>query len=337
MIAVAVLLPILLGWGVLELTGVFDDGTNPNGDDDPIVDDVNEINAFGQDNDILGTKGNDLIHTGAGDDTVSSGMGSDTINGGIGNDFLNGGVGQDLIEGGFGKDTISGASFADTLGGGGQSDFITGGDGDDRIFGNDGNDSLDGNRDNDIIYGGGGADIVAGGKGDDILDGSNPFDTYITNPETGAPLDVSVEFMNALAAAEADNADNPDITLDELLASPRFDGIEPLKDAQLDGADTLYGGEGNDTLYVGGLDVAKGGLGDDIFIFDELANGEAGTVVDFKVGDTVQITVPEGSADPVVEIRIDGDDALLVADDNVVGTFTGAASVLTLEMVALLK
>ena len=335
MIALAVLLPILLGWGVLELAGVFDDGTNADGDDEPIVDDVNEINAYGQDNDILGTTGNDLIHTNAGDDTVNGGMGSDTIDGGIGNDYLNGGVGQDLIEGGFGKDTISGEAFGDMLGGGGQSDIITGGDGDDLVLGNNGNDTRDGNRDNDALYGGGGADLIAGGKGDDILDGSNPLD--LVNSENGAPLDVSVEFMDALAGARADYVENPNITLDELLTSPRFDGVTPLKDAQLDGADTLYGGEGNDTLYVGGLDVAKGGMGNDLFIFDEVANGEAGTIVDFKVGDRVEIMVPEGAADPVVEVRVEGEDALLVADNIVVGTFTGAATVLTVDMVAFLK
>lgn len=328
MIALAVILPILLGWGVLEMAGVFD-GSSTSDEDTPIEDDINEITTYKGDNDILGTAGKDLISSGMGDDTVNAGMGADTIDGGVGNDVLNGGVGEDLIEGNFGKDTISGNAFDDILGGGGQSDVISGGDGDDIILGNDGDDSLDGNRDNDVISGGGGADIVAGGKGDDRLFGG--YLDYEPDATSGNFADYTAEYINAYnAAGDA----MPGATTAEILNSDYMRGYV-LTDGSVDGSDTLYGGEGNDSLYVGGNDVAKGGLGDDTFILMDLANGVSCEITDFKAGDAVQIYVPEGASDPVVTIDVDGENAIINVDGNPIATCTGAAGTLTTDMISL--
>ena len=334
MIAIAVILPILLGWGVLEVAGVFDetdtsDGAD-NGTDTPVEDEVNEISMGPGANNVTGTNADDLIKTFRANDTVSGGVGSDTIYGGVGKDVLNGGVGIDLIEGGYGDDEINGEVFADFLGGGDGDDTITGGYGNDFIFGNNGDDIIAGNVDNDIVFGGGGNDEISGGKGDDILSGAflatEPLD------DEGGFVDTTAEVFLAIAKARLAY---PDATADELLMTEYFDDVADLQLAEDDGADTLFAGEGNDTLYVGATDWAKGGMGNDTFILTEADPDAQATVADFTEEDTVQVYVPQGVSNPELTIETSGSDAILNADGQPIGTFIGAAGVLTLEQVSI--
>ncbi len=64
---------------------------------------------------IIGTKRDDNITTGAGNDTVKSGAGNDNLSAGAGNDSLDGGAGNDSIFGGSGIDSLDGGSGKDTL------------------------------------------------------------------------------------------------------------------------------------------------------------------------------------------------------------------------------
>ena len=336
MIAIAVILPILLGWGVMEVAGVFDetdtsDGAD-NGTDTPVEDEVNEISMGPAANDVTGTNQDDLIKTFRGNDTVSGGVGSDTIYGGIGKDVLNGGVGQDMIEGNWGDDEINGEVFADYLGGGDGEDTITGGYGDDVIVGNNGDDNIQGNIGKDVIYGGGGSDEISGGKGNDTLSGA--FIELTPDASQEGYIDTTAEYLAAIA--KANNALPSDATEEELLGTGFFDTLSPLNVAEADGSDTLYAGEGDDVLYIGATDVAKGGMGDDTFILTETVPDQQATVVDFSEGDKVEVYVPEGSDAPVLTIEVSGKDAILNSDGEPIGTFKDAADVLTLDHVTIL-
>ncbi len=73
--------------------------------------------------------------------------------------------------------------------------------------------------------------------------------------------------------------------------------------------DTLYGGSGDDTLRGGtGVDTLYGGLGADTFAF-AVGDG-ANTIVDFEVGDTIEIAGVSGGF-PALVIEQDGANAVI--------------------------
>ena len=89
-----------------------------------------DVNASDPDEDISGTKNDDIINTGSGDDTIDGEKGDDTINAGDGDDIIDATEGHDIIDAGAGDDTI-------TIGGSGSgSGFRTfdGGEGEDALI-----------------------------------------------------------------------------------------------------------------------------------------------------------------------------------------------------------
>jgi subtilisin-like proprotein convertase family protein len=100
---------------------------------------------------IVGTSSNDLIIGTDGDDVIHSKGGNDEIKGRGGADLLCGGSGNDIVRGG------------------GDADFVKGGSG---------NDFIKGGGDRDVLLGNKGDDVINGGKDDDTCiddDGSNTF------------------------------------------------------------------------------------------------------------------------------------------------------------------
>ncbi|MBI3962192.1 MAG: Ig-like domain-containing protein [Deinococcus sp.] len=163
------------------------------------------IGTDGDDTDLMGTPGNDVIHGLGGDDIpIDGGDGNDVICGGDGNDGLIGNKGDDTIDGGNGDDTIDGTFGNDTLFGGEGNDTIDGGDtiglfvsgddvlnggpGDDDLFGREGNDTLNGDAGNDDLFGGEDDDTLDGGAGTDTLDGGTGTDTCTGEAESGCEL-----------------------------------------------------------------------------------------------------------------------------------------------------
>jgi Ca2+-binding RTX toxin-like protein len=71
----------------------------------------------GQDDQIFGSEGPDVILARAGDDTVEGGGGDDEFSGGRGNDTINAGEGKDQVRSGRGSDRLftAGDGEADTL------------------------------------------------------------------------------------------------------------------------------------------------------------------------------------------------------------------------------
>lgn len=125
-----------------------------------------------QDNNLVGTTGNDIIIGYGGNDTIDGRLGDDCIAGGAGNDTLIGGLGDDIIAGDAGQDTITGGNGNDIIYGGNDADHIDGGVGNDTIYGGAGADTLIGGNDNDVIHGGDDNDNISGGNGNDLLYGN---------------------------------------------------------------------------------------------------------------------------------------------------------------------
>ncbi len=157
---------------------------------------------------ILGLSGNDTIYGLAGDDRIYGGEGDDTIDGGLGKDIIDAGAGNDIIiydaadtvDGGAGIDSLDASGQTagvtidlsaanpnikniENLTGGKGADQLTGDANANRLVGNDGDDILDGKEGADILTGGAGKDQYKFGIGygqDTITaDASNKDDTIV--------------------------------------------------------------------------------------------------------------------------------------------------------------
>ncbi len=129
------------------------------------------------DQQLVGTSGNNKLNGKAGDDTLIGNGGNDTLLGGGDDDRLEGNSGNDKLKGNAGNDDLFGHSGDDTLVGGHGDDDLEGGSGRDKLNGNSGADRLFGNADNDTLKGGSGDDLLEGGDQEDLLLGGAGADT----------------------------------------------------------------------------------------------------------------------------------------------------------------
>ena len=224
---------------------------------------------FGNKCTVLGTTGDDPNLRGtAGDDVICGLGGVDTMTGLGGNDLIVGGNGKDTIDGGRGDDRMFGLGAGDELDGGPGQDTASGGTGDDFIDdsvgpntlldGGSGNDQICGSVQRDVVKAGPGEDKAMGSLGPDTIEGGDGHDVLfggaggVSQPD-GSPC---------LAAPGTDRADH--VTGgpgDDLIEGD--DGRDSL--AGQAGSDKLRGEVGADTL-IGGTrkDVLNGGSGNDI-------------------------------------------------------------------------
>ncbi|WP_424630065.1 Ig-like domain-containing protein [Bradyrhizobium sp. SYSU BS000235] len=225
-------------------TGIEEiDGTS--GNDVIMVTATYQSDAVGGGIKLDGGAGNDTLGGGAGNDTLLGGDGNDLISGLGGNDTLQGAAGNDTIYGGDGDDYINGGSGADVLYGDAGVDTIYGSDGNDEIHGGDGNDQLQGEGGDDTIYGDAGSDFVVGGDGNDTIHGGDGND--------------------------------------QLFGQNGNDTIEGGA-----GADKLSGDGGNDTLIAGAGDTVLGGTGDDA-IYVSIQDGNPASIDGGDGSDTVHL------------------------------------------------
>ena len=92
-----------------------------------------EASGGGDDDDLRGGDGDDLLFGNSGDDELRGRDGEDILDGGTGDDRLFGGRDGDVLIGGDGTDLVSGGGGADTLIDGAGSDVLTGGNGPDTF------------------------------------------------------------------------------------------------------------------------------------------------------------------------------------------------------------
>lgn len=251
----------------------------------------------------LSTEGTlNVVSGGAGADHIATGDEAAYAFGGDGADTLEAGDGAAALFGGAGDDEISGSDrITDD---GSASGFLDGGLGDDSITGGAGNEYIEGGEHapgsaagNDTIDGGAGDDTIRGGFGADELLGGDGNDVI---DHLGQRI-------------ERDNGEHHDFAW-------HID----------DDADTLDGGDGNDTLIFDSSDSATGGQGADTFWLwhDHGGTLEHATITDFVPGeDFLRISLnPEvvrDAPDVTVAPSADGQDSIVTIDGQVVAVLTG--------------
>jgi Ca2+-binding RTX toxin-like protein len=226
-----------------------------------------------------GGDGFDQILGGAGDDVirVNSYQGVNTverIDGGAGLNTLGGNGGNNVIDLSgtqlIGIARIEGLGGADTLTGSTGNDVIDGGLGADSLYGGEGDDTflISGYDANavDLFNGGAGFDQILGGAGDDVIRvGSYQGADTVERIDGGAGL-------NTIGGNGGNNV--IDLSGTQLIGIARIEG--------LGGADTITGSAGNDVIDGGlGADSLYGGEGDDTFL---LAGYDANAVDLFNGG-----------------------------------------------------
>lgn len=87
-----------------------------------------DLQGSGDDDEIYGHEGADLISGGGGWDQIHAGDGADEVYGDDGADYISGGFGDDELYGGNTSDFICGDDGDDTLHGGAAYDYMWGGD-----------------------------------------------------------------------------------------------------------------------------------------------------------------------------------------------------------------
>jgi Ca2+-binding RTX toxin-like protein len=217
-----------------------------------------------QDDILSGTNGNDNLLGGQGDDQIGGYDGEDDLHGAGGNDQLLGADGSDTLHGEAGNDALYGGDDDDTLYGNNFNDTMHGGAGNDALQGSAGNDNLSGDIGSDDLQGGLDDDTLSGGLGNDSLFGG-----------WGKDLLNGVEDNTATA------------------------GIQDI-----DQADFLNGGGGDDTILAGQDDIITAGAGDDTIVLGDWITEGAAQLIDFNANEDSIILVWDDAAgdEPTIDL-----------------------------------
>jgi Ca2+-binding RTX toxin-like protein len=227
-------------------------------------------------------------------------------------------LGSDSFHGSSVSEEIFGNSGNDELHGLDGDDYLAGDDGADALFGGLGNDSIFGGRSDDVIEGGSGRDLLVGGDGLDLLDGGDGDDTIWADVEK-----VNLSYFGALGTDNGTLAD-----ANELSGGVPSDYT----------SDMIFGGSGNDVIYLTGGEIVAGGSGsDNFYVLPNVSN--VVTFTDFEPStDRILIYYSAGSqSDPEISFsRVDQNQLNLILDGEVVANFTNGAKV-DASMIDLLK
>ena len=272
------------------------DGTTSENTDDgmPISDDIED--EPDPDLRLIGTDGSDILNGGSGDDWLSGGEARDALAGGVGNDTLLGEEGDDDLDAGDGDDRLIGGAGMDRMAAGAGDDSLWGGAGDDQLSGGGGNDDLGGGAGNDTLLGGEGEDDLRGNAGDDWLAGGYGDDV--------------------LAGGSGND------TVDGGAGNDTLDGGT--------GQDYLNAGDGDDVLRLAEDTHANGGAGADVF---QIGSPGTSVIADYVGGEDRLVVLydpAEGQEEPEIAVQVDGADALILLEGQVLARVSGGAG-LTLE------
>ena len=262
----------------------------------------------GNDDDLIGNRGNDNLIGNNGNDKLYGKGGNDTLIGNAGLDILMGNEGDDYIRGGNGDDTILGGEGSDEIYGdeldnyGNGDDTINGNEGDDQIFGGQGNDTIGGDSGRDYISGGSGNDTIEGGDGNDIIygdEGEDDINGGLGNDKIlgGADNDTIYGGLgdDSISGGDGDDFISGDSGKDTIWGNKGVDYLfGDLGDDILIGGeddDTLIGGFGDDELLGGtGNNTLTGNEGKDRFVITQNTIASTDIITDFQQGeDRVQI------------------------------------------------
>jgi Ca2+-binding RTX toxin-like protein len=245
-----------------------------------------------------GTPGNDMLQGREEQDDIWGDAGDDRLYGGGGDDFIFGSIGDDLLDGEAGNDDLFG------------------GDGADRISGGDGRDMLRGDLGDDVLVGGAGNDYLAGSAGVDSYNGGSDegYDRYGTSILGDR---ISLYDGKATEGAVADLRTGI-IENDGFGNRERMVGIESLGGGTVF-ADRFYGNDGANFLWAGSGDTLFGFGGDDHFILDGASTIDGGDGVDTIRAFERSKYVADQNGDGFVD-RVEVESGVVV--DLLAGTFT---------------
>ena len=227
-----------------------------------------------QANTLSGEGGNDTLNGGGDNDTLEGGAGADRNIGGAGRDLASYANSDAAVTVNLDTNTHSGGhAEGDFLGGisdligSDHADSLTANRFTNSLWGGEGDDTLDGGAGNDILTGGAGADSLEGGAGGDLASytGSNAAVTVNlgTNTNTGghAQGDSLSGIENLRGSRHWDsltgNGPGQQRSTVKAATTPCAAGTARTTSAVVPtmtvssgmaGNDTLFGGEGNDTL-----------------------------------------------------------------------------------------
>jgi Ca2+-binding RTX toxin-like protein len=260
---------------------------------------------------IKGLEGNDTLMGGAMYDSLEGGPGADVIDGGSDSDYSSyknspEGVdvhlrpGEAASHGGDAEgdtliniENLSGSQFGDVLVGHDGSNALYGNGGGDTLIGGGGGDWLSGGNDNDYLDGGSGGDFIFGDEGVDLLSywastaGVNV--NLLTGQGSGG--DAAGDWINGVENVDGTAYDDYFQGNDQANTFHGSQGSDMLNGGDGAAYDTLYGDEGNDTLYAAYLDYysdggsyQEGGTG-----VDQLTGGGGADTFFFATGDSGDI------------------------------------------------
>lgn len=230
------------------------------------------VEALGGNDDITGSRFDDILEGGNGNDTLIGADGNDRLVGGTGNDRLFGGNGDDTLIGGIGNDLLHAGAGVNSL---------IGGVGDDTYY-------VDNTTTTVTELAGEGFDIVNASVS--YVMGANIEALYLDG--SGDTNGTGNELDNAIRGSNGANI------IDGGAGNDTLNGGA--------GNDTIIGGQGNDRLIGGtGDDTLTGGVGDDTYYIDSerdviIENAGEGydivnTTVDYIFGDNIEAAYLEGT------------------------------------------
>ena len=336
--------------------------------DDNIEGTAEQEAVFGQaGNDTIYTRqGDDLVYGGDGDDYIDTCEDNDKIYGENGNDTIVTGWGNDTVYGGDGNDSIHNTGDRDYLDGGDGNDTLIGyWAGGDTFIGGKGNDDITASSTNDtfIFNLGDGNDTILDSQGTDTIkfgEGITAENTIFTGLDqdnamiiTFTNSDDSILIKNATVAPENrieyyEFADGTVLTIDDVLSKVTTHGtsendvlIDSLLAEKLYGYaghdsitvrnnDTVYGGDGNDSLIshgsnnvlVGeqGNDYLEGAVWNDTYVFnlgdgnDTILDNNGTDTLKFGEGITAENTIFSTEGTHIKITFKNSDDSILLSD-----------------------
>lgn len=241
-----------------------------------------------------------VVDTSGGSDNATVLNGPAIMLGRAGNDTLTGADAEDALYGGGGNDRLIGQGGMDRLVGMNGNDRLFGGGGRDILFGGNGNDILEGGERDDTLVAGSGLDTLRGEAGDDTLTkaGTGKMSPFATDrgPTFAYGGEGNDSLFGFLGASELHGGTGQDrLAIDQAYGGVLYGGegddtldayalgTDPLTDAPITGAlaTSLFGGAGDDSLYLGGRGALQGGTGeDDLTGWGTLWGGDGNDAID---------------------------------------------------------
>lgn len=281
-----------------------------------------DFDGRGGNDQLIGSSAIDLLQGGDGDDLLRGLAGADTIDGGSGVDTLEGGAGDDTLTGGEGVDTVSyadagGSVTIDLLGG-----AASGAAGADTLIAFE---NAVGSSYNDVLVGTHGINRLNGGQGADLLYGGAGNDTYI--------LDDSGDIAYETSAADGHDSvrSSVSVALAENIEDLVLLGSEALNGTGNDLSNLIYGNSAANVLNgLGGADQMRGGLGNDIYVVDDLGDRAIETS-DLGGSDLVKASVTFRLASHFENLVLVGPNSIGGTGNSLANSITGNGSDNTLS------